>query len=285
MTTVGRQGFVLCADDYGLSHGVCDGIEALIASGRLSATGAMTIFPEWTERANGLRHLADAHEAEIGLHLTLTDQALLTRPFGDARPDIAAMLRRALMGGFEGQPLEKEIAAQLDRFEDAFAAAPAFIDGHQHVHLLPGVRTALIDQLRLRYPLDRMPWIRRCGDPVAAILQRPEARGKGVVLAWFDRGLGILLRRYGLRGNAGFRGLYDFTKHRDYAAIFPGFLKPACAGMLVHCHPGIPDATLTNRDGLVTARASELAYFQSDAFIAALDAAGLEPRRLQDCGL
>jgi len=277
--------FVLAADDYALSHGVCDGIEKLIAAHRLSATGAMTIFPEWLERASGLKALAEAHAAEVGLHLTLTDQTLLTAPFGSQRPGIGALLQRSHLGALNRHGLEREIAAQLDRFEDAYGEMPAFIDGHQHVHLLPGVRGALIGVLLHRYPDRPKPWIRSCADPAGAILHRPRARGKGLLLSWLDRGLARMARTYGLKQNHGFRGVYDFAQHADYAAIFPTFLKPSREGLLVHCHPGIPDTRLTERDGLINSRASELAYFASDAFPELLERKGMRLARLGECRL
>lgn len=277
--------FVLAADDYALSHGVCDGIEKLIAARRLSATGAMTIFPEWLERASGLKALATSHGAEVGLHLTLTDQTLLTAPFGSRRPGIGALLQRSHLGGLDRQGLEREIAAQLDRFEQAYGEMPAFIDGHQHVHLLPGVREALIGVLLHRYPDGQKPWIRSCADPAGAILHRPHARGKGLLLSWLDRGLARTARQYGLKQNHGFRGVYDFTQHADFSAIFPRFLEPSREGLLVHCHPGIPDARLTERDGLINSRASELAYFTSDAFPALLEKKGMRLARLRECRL
>lgn len=277
--------FVLAADDYALSHGVCDGIEKLIAARRLSATGAMTIFPEWLERASGLKALAEAEGVEVGLHLTLTDQALLTAPFGSRRPGIGALLQRSHLGGLDRPGLEKEITAQLDRFEQAYGEMPAFIDGHQHVHLLPGVREALIGVLLHRYPNRPKPWIRSCADPTGAILHRAQARGKGLLLSWLDRGLARMARKNGLKQNHGFRGVYDFAQHADFTAIFPDFLEPSREGLLVHCHPGIPDARLTERDGLINSRASELAYFASDAFPALLEQKGMRLARLGDCRL
>ena len=55
--------FVLCADDFALSPGVSRGIIDLIARGRLSATGCMTVSPFWPEHAEWLRPLAEIPQA------------------------------------------------------------------------------------------------------------------------------------------------------------------------------------------------------------------------------
>ncbi len=44
------QDIVLVADDYGLAPGIDRAIRTLIAAGKLSGTGCMTLFPEWPMR-------------------------------------------------------------------------------------------------------------------------------------------------------------------------------------------------------------------------------------------
>jgi predicted glycoside hydrolase/deacetylase ChbG (UPF0249 family) len=47
----------------------------------------------------------------------------------------------------------------LNRFEDAMGRAPAFIDGHRHVHQFPVVRALLVEEIARRYPVSP-PWVR-----------------------------------------------------------------------------------------------------------------------------
>ena len=54
-----------------------------------------------------------------------------------------------------------EIAAQWQRFVTVMGRAPDFIDGHQHVHILPQVRHALIEYLAAQRNLEcyvRVPY-------------------------------------------------------------------------------------------------------------------------------
>ena len=63
--------------------------------------------------------------------------------------------------------LRTEIAAQLDTFTQALGRAPAYIDGHQHVHQLPVVRTLLLEEIARRYPAAAL-WLRSTQSPPPA---------------------------------------------------------------------------------------------------------------------
>ena len=64
----------LCADDYGISHGVNAAIRELIMRGRLNATSVMVVAPHFDRGdALSLQMLnADTKRAALGLHVTLT---------------------------------------------------------------------------------------------------------------------------------------------------------------------------------------------------------------------
>src|SRR3712207_4468643 len=129
---------VLCADDYGLTEGVSRGILELAEIGRISATSAMTSLPDWPRLAPALRPLAG--RIGVGLHLNFTTGTPLgplpaLAPNGRF-PALQDLLRRAFRGGLPAAEVRGEIDRQLDAFEHAFGAPPAFVDGHQHVHVL-----------------------------------------------------------------------------------------------------------------------------------------------------
>lgn len=280
---------VVCADDYGLAPGVCDAIEALIALRRLSATAAMVAMPDWRERAPGLRAVVAEHPADVGLHLTLTDHPALS-----AAPTLAPAGRLPSLGGLHRAAwtrrlpraeVRAEIDAQLDAFENAWNGPPDFVDGHQHVHLLPVVREELLDALRTRYPTDgARPWLRDCREPLPALLRRGTAVAKGAFLTLIGGALARRAQAAGFPLNRGFRGVYDFAGAEDYGVTFRRFLERPRAGMLVHCHPGTVDAVLQGRDGLTWPRERELAYLASDRCADDLAAAGVEPTRYSRTG-
>ncbi|MDY0241633.1 MAG: ChbG/HpnK family deacetylase [Rhodospirillaceae bacterium] len=263
---------VICADDYGMSEGVCDAIDTLIAEGRIHATSAMTVFPEWRQRAVSLRALADRAGADVGLHLTLTDHEPLSSPAGlisgGFLPKLTNLLQNAMLRRLPKADIALEIKAQLDAFEDAFGAAPAFVDGHQHVHILPGIRDLLIGEIRARYGQDCA--MRVTVEPLGAIIRRGVAPVKAMILNALGLRHARLARAAGLACNDSFRGAYDFDVGPGYGSLFRRFLDdagidPHCP--LIFCHPGRADAVLRSRSGLAETREHEFAYLASPAYI------------------
>jgi len=168
----------LVADDYGLAPGVSLAIRQLLAEGRLSGTSCLTVGSCWPEAAGLLRELP-AGSAEIGLHLCLTGPFAPLSPqlrvdAGWSRfPSLGSLIRLSVARRLPAGALSAEIESQHAAFVDAFGREPDFIDGHQHVHLLPGIAETLA--LTLRSAGLRPPWIRRCGDRPRRILCRPFA--------------------------------------------------------------------------------------------------------------
>lgn len=273
---------VVCADDYGLAPGVSAAIAALIEAGRVSATSCMSALPDWLHAAAPLRALVARVPADVGLHLTLTDHPALSQAaravWGDRLPPLGRLLPAALARRLPAITVAAEIRAQLDAFEDAWGAPPDHIDGHQHVHVLPGVREPLLAELRHRYPRSRV-WVRNCVEPPARCLRRGEAVAKALFISALGLGLTRRLRAAGVPCNDGFSGLHDFSVHRPFAPKMRRFLAGTGPQPLLHVHPGRVDATLRACDPLTTPREVELAYLAADEFAADLASAGLRPAR------
>ena len=71
-------------------------------------------------------------------------------------------------------------------FIAARARPPAFVDGHQHAHALPGIRDLVLTETALRAP---EAWIRDCADRLTAMLARPFA-GKAIDVSRIEKGWG-----------------------------------------------------------------------------------------------
>lgn len=283
----GRKTIVLCADDYGMSGAVSDGIEELVAMGRLSATGAMTGLPAWRRRGAGLRRLVGEHPADVGLHLTLTDQRPLTRASRlavDGRmPSIGRLIRGAFARALPLEEIRAELAAQLDAFEEVWGAPPDFIDGHQHVHILPGVRRVVIEEMARRYE-GSFVWLRSCHEPVGRARARRIGFGKALTIGTLGLGLKPHAARHGIPTNDSFRGLYDFSEQPGYAEVFRRSLAGPGNRILVHCHPGRVDDELRALDPLLEPRERELAFLSSAQCAEMLEAAGMRPGRFREIG-
>jgi len=266
---------VLCADDYALSEGVSEAILHLARADRLSAISCMTAGPRWPELARRLDRIEG--RCDIGLHLTLTDQAPIGRlprlaPEGRL-PRLGRLFAQAFTGRLDAGEVADELARQWDAFTAARGRTPDFVDGHQHVHLLPVVRDGVLDLMR-RGANGRRPYLRVCHEPPARVLARGVAAGKSLFLGALSQPLRRAAAAMAIPSNDSFRGVHAFDPRVDYATLFPRFLAGAASRPLIMCHPGFVDATLRSLDPVTDARRREYDYFASERFPADLRAAG-----------
>ena len=262
----------LCADDYAIAPAVGVAIRDLIGHGRLNATSVMVVAPSFRSEATALAALASGRRAAIGLHLTLTGRfrpLTAFEPLADGTfPPLAALARRAFLRRLDPVTLAREIDAQVAAFADAFGRAPDFIDGHQHVHLFPQVREAMLAAVKRAAPT---AWVRQCG---SALPLRILARDfKTLALSGLSRGFRRRAAKLGIATNPAFAGVYDLDPSTDFAALFPRFLEGLPDGGLVMCHPGHVDGELRRLDPLTDLRESEYQYFAGEEFPRALAAA------------
>lgn len=252
------SGFVLCADDFALTEGVSRSILQLIEAGRLSAAGAMTNRPHWRTFSAAFGALEE--KADLGLHLNLTCAAPLgamprLAPGGEF-PALRDLARAAATSPAIRREIAAEIARQLDAFEDRLGRPPDFLDGHQHVHVLPGVRRAVLDAVMHRYRAGRI-YLRDPADSAAAIRARGIAVGKALTIAGLAFGFRRATLRRGIPVNRGFSGVAPFDPQRDFGADLRRFLLRPGPAHLVMCHPGFVDDELARLDPVVATRPIE----------------------------
>jgi chitin disaccharide deacetylase len=267
---------ILCADDFGLADGVSRGIVELAEMGRLSATGAMTNMPGWRRMARSLMPLRD--RIAVGLHLNFTAGTPLgpmprLAPLG-AFPALKDLLPKALKRQLPDSEIAEEISRQIEAFEEAFGDAPAFVDGHQHVHVLPAIRPALIQALNARGYAGRV-WLRDPSDKAMAILRRPIGRSKALIVKSLARGFARSAHAAGFRTNKGFSGFAPLDLSVPAARVFEEAFSKLGAHPLVMCHPGYVDDELRALDPALQSRVEELNYLKSDAFRDLLEQRGL----------
>jgi chitin disaccharide deacetylase len=251
--------FVLCADDFAMTAGVSRAIVELAAAQRLSATGAMTNRPHWRVWAPEIA--AHAATLDIGVHLNLTCAAPLgpmpvLAPGGEL-PRLGQIIRAGLMSAAARAEIAAEIARQLDAFEEVMGCAPDFIDGHQHVHAMPGLRGLVLAELVRRYPHAK-PYLRDPADSIGAIRARGVAVRKALTISGLAAGSGAAAMAAGFATNQGFAGVSPFDPARDFAADMAGFLVEPGPRHLVMCHPGHVDDELLRLDPVVATRPIEL---------------------------
>jgi predicted glycoside hydrolase/deacetylase ChbG (UPF0249 family) len=216
-----------------------------------------------------------ATRAAIGLHVTLTGPFKPIgggfRPLVDgAFPPLGSMLQRAVLRRLDLAALQTEVALQLQAFIQAFGRAPDFVDGHQHVHLFPQVRDAVLAAVRQAAP---DAWLRQCGRNTPFVTRF--ADHKALLLDVLSSAVRRRAAAVGIKTNTAFAGTYDFRDDADFAVLFPRFLQDLPDGGLVMCHPGFVDDELRRLDPLTDLREREHAFFVSDAFPSVLAAHGI----------
>lgn len=222
----------ICGDDFGMDAGIDHAILRLIQARRLSAASCMSSAPGFAARGAELLNSG----ADVGLHLNLTERLGLA---DTPRPALRRLLWRAYSRQLDLQWVNQEICRQLDRFEDVLGQAPDYIDGHQHVHQLPGVRQLLLAELQRRYA-GRRPWLRLTS--VAALDGLPwAAHVKAHVIASLGgHALAARARASNWPSNRGFLGVYGFEGgRRGYARMLHHWLLHARDGDLLMCHPAL----------------------------------------------
>jgi predicted glycoside hydrolase/deacetylase ChbG (UPF0249 family) len=265
------KSLALCADDFGLSAPINSGILALARQRRLSDVSCIVNAPAWHAHAATLV----ATGVRCGLHFNLTEGRPLSPRLAahwPRLPGLGLLIAWAHLRRLPLEALRDELTLQWAAFEAAAGQGPRHIDGHQHVHHLPGVR-GLVLELAARHPGLR---VRHTG----------QVRGAGaglkgrLIAATGGAAFGRQLQDHGLAQNSTLLGVYDFAA-TDYRALMQAWLMAAPAeGALLLCHPadaaaaGESSAASVAADPIADARKRECAYLGSAAFAADLVAAG-----------
>jgi predicted glycoside hydrolase/deacetylase ChbG (UPF0249 family) len=256
---------IVNADDFGISEAVNRGIvdahdHGIVTSTSLMATGPA--FEHAVELARSRPRLA------VGVHLTLTEQRPLTAARGLVTAEgtfprhTAQLLRRTIGKRMPLPDVHRELDAQIRRVRDA-GMAISHLDGHQHVHVLPGVARVVADLAAVhgisavRYPAERLrgymlrdaKYLRRVAEQTALNL--------------FCRS--SPLQR--VRRSDGFVGFY-FGGRLDEASLATVLDHlPSDGTVELMCHPGAEDmrptgewqyAWAAERDALTSPRIREL---------------------------
>jgi len=259
----------ICADDFGLTAAISSSIADLAQRGRLTATSCLTNGAHWRAGAPLLADLPPT--VDRGLHFNLTEGEPLSAELRRRWPSFPALSRLIVAAHLRRLPLPAiahEWDAQWQRFVDATGAAPRFVDGHQHVHHLPGVREIVVAAV---VAAGSDVAVRNTGHvigPGDALKRIAIERTGGIALQ-------RLLRSLGVAHNAALTGVYGFddpgyrTRMQRWLAALPAI------GTLLFCHPSAANVNKAARvDPIAAARLREAAYLSSAAFEDDLAAAG-----------
>uniref|UniRef100_A0A452DL36 Carbohydrate deacetylase n=1 Tax=Capra hircus TaxID=9925 RepID=A0A452DL36_CAPHI len=161
-----RVRMVVTADDFGYCPRRDEGIVEAFLAGAVTSVSLLVNG----SAAESAAELARRHQIPTGLHANLSEG----RPVGPARHGASSLIgsegfflgkmgfRRAVAAGeVILAQVREELEAQLSRFRELLGRDPTHVDGHQHVHVLPGVCRVFAEALQAcgvrftRLPLER----------------------------------------------------------------------------------------------------------------------------------
>jgi hopanoid biosynthesis associated protein HpnK len=172
---------IVNADDLGLTPAVNRGVlrafqDGIVTSASLLVTGSAFEDAVALARQNP--------ELDIGLHLALVEERAVLGP--DVLPTVvdetgrlprssAEFIRRAILGGISWYEVEREIAAQIELFQET-GLRLSHLDSHQHLHMFPPVFQIVrrliswMGNVWVRNPVG--PWRKSRDTPVGRWIQR-----------------------------------------------------------------------------------------------------------------
>ncbi len=259
---------IVNADDFGIAEAVNHGIVDAHDRGIVTSTSLMATGPAFEHAVS----LARARpRLAVGVHLVLTEQqpllgaeatASLVGADGKFEPHLKDLLAKQLRGGLVLAEVRRELDAQIARVRTA-GIGISHLDGHQHVHVLPGVARVVAELAAahgvraVRYPVER----------VRGYMLRYVRHAKRVLE---QAALGLFcaaspLKR--LRRSDDFVGFYFGGRldEANLATVLGGL--PADGTVELMCHPGGDDMRASGdwqyqwaaeRDALVSPRIREL---------------------------
>ncbi len=223
---------VVCGDDFGMNADIDEGMIALAGMRRLSAVSCLTLGPTFAANAPRLA----AMDVDVGLHLNLSETL---DPHAQPMPTLGALILKAYAGLLDAAWIDAQLVQQFDAFEAAFGRAPDYVDGHQHVHQLPGIRQRVLALLAQRYGT-RAPWLRRTEPGAQRGIPLKESLKARLIGALGGAALAREARSSGLRTNRRLLGVYAFDGgKRRYARLLQTWLFNARDGDLLMCHPAL----------------------------------------------
>ncbi len=265
---------IVMADDYGIGPEVSRGIRELAARGVVAGTVLLVNSPYAPDAVRAWRE--SRVPLEMGWHPCLTLDApvappaevrSLVAPDGRLWP-LGPFLTRLALGRIAAAEVEREFAAQYDRFLDLVGHPPTVVNAHQHVCIFPPVGAALLRVLDRTRP---RPYLRRVREPWALLARIPGARLKRTALSLFGRWHARAQDRRGYPGQEWLAGVTDPPWVED-PAFFTRWLR-RIPGRVVElgCHPGHADRTLLGRDcteydGMLHRRAREWHLLSQPSF-------------------
>ena len=288
------KNLIVNADDLGWTDGVNRGIVEAFHHGIVTST---SLLANGAAFAGGVEAARLAPGLGVGVHLNLSDGppvaeretiTSLLNDDGEFAGGPEKLLLRRARRGLRLAEVESEWDAQIQKVRDA-GIAPTHLDGHKHVHMLPGLFEIAL-KLAKRHDIGAIR-VSLEASSLRAALSSGSKQHAGVVMKQGVQARGLKLLARDAREQAEHAGISTADYFcgiaqtgeltRDGVAQFVKSLPDGTTELM--CHPGYADAALQKtRTRLQDSRQTELRILTDTAIRNLVASLGI---RLIDYGL
>ncbi len=233
-----KGNILIIADDLGLDPAVNGGIFFAFKNGLIGGASLMANGEAFDDAVRGLKDLPSVN---IGIHLVLVEEKPLTQIRLPKNHEVFFI--RYILGLINLKDVRKEIEAQIDKCLAA-GIKPAFINSHQHLHLLPGIMKIVMELAKKH----KIYQIRIVNEPL---------RGRGgsfrKIQSIFLKFLSFLakkqIKKAGLKYNDFFVGFINAGNLGKDDVFLAEKLQNKYPDKIVElgCHPGFESPELINK--------------------------------------
>ncbi|MDP3792322.1 MAG: ChbG/HpnK family deacetylase [bacterium] len=230
----------IIADDLGLHESVNDGIIFLLKEGKIDGASLMANGEAFEDAVTRLRNVSSP---SIGVHINFVEEkSLLSGKLMSKNHRIFFV--KYLLGLVKKEYIKEEADAQIRRCIQA-GIRPAFINGNQHLHLLPGIMDVVID-LAKKYSI---PYVRIVNEPLDLSKGKLFRQTQLVLLNFLSRLAKNKIKKSGLESNDFFVGFInagqlnngDIRRTEELAQKYPHKI------IELGCHPGYENKELREK--------------------------------------
>ena len=169
------------------------------------------------------------------------------------------LIIKSLLGSLNTREIKKEIFSQIREFEKVFGTLPDFIDGHEHVHILPSILEILSKRV-VEEEFSEKFWIRSPVTETMADLYRELSNAglKVLIITALGSRAKNKLNRLGILTNKNFAGFFSLkSPSRNFKQKYLHLLTLKKPDMVIMVHPGTSESPTQNKNHSNEIRAIE----------------------------
>ena len=244
---------IIVADDFGLCHKHDEIITKLVKKRKINAISVLVHGELNSERINEVREMRDY--LSIGLHLNLTMVLPKIEPLGS----IETLIIKSFLRILDTDEIKKKITSQIRTFIKIFGTLPDFIDGHEHVHILPSI-FEILTKITAEEQFSEKFWIRSPATETMADLYRELSNAglKVLIITALGSRAKNKLNRLGILTNKNFAGFFSLkSPSKNFKQKYVNLLNLNKSDLVIMTHPGSLDSPTQNKNHSNKMRAIE----------------------------